>query len=84
MSEEEVEEKKRIEREAGRLLAHLEERVKDLELEASCAKAREDAANKLVEEYARVHAETRWVANNVPCLREQQNANNRQSSAGDW
>lgn len=59
LTEEELEEKKRIEREAGRLLAHLEERVKDLEVEASCAKAREDEANKLVEEYARVHAETR-------------------------
>lgn len=59
LSEEELEEKKRIEREAGRILAHLEERVKDLEVEVSCAKSREDEANKLVEEYARVHAETR-------------------------
>ena len=59
LTEEEVEEKKRIEREAVRLLAQLEERVKDLEVEASCARAREEEANKLVEEYARVHAETR-------------------------
>lgn len=61
LSEEEVEEKKRIEREAGRVLAQLEERVKDLEVELGCAKAREDEAKKLVEEYARVHAETRSV-----------------------
>lgn len=59
LTEEEAEEKKRVEREAGRILAHLEERVKDLEVEVSCAKAREDEAKKLVEEYARVHAETR-------------------------
>jgi len=59
LSEEEVEEKKRVEREAERILSHLGERVKDLELEVSCAQAREGEAKKLVEEYARVHAETR-------------------------
>jgi hypothetical protein len=62
LSEEEVEEKKRVEREAERILSHLGERVKDLELEVSCAQAREDEAKKLVEEYARVHAETRYVS----------------------
>jgi hypothetical protein len=56
-----MEEKKRVEREAERILSHLGERVKDLELEVSCAQAREDEAKKLVEEYARVHAETRYV-----------------------
>jgi hypothetical protein len=61
LSEEEQEEKKRIEREAERILSELGERVKDLELEVSCAQAREDEAKKLVEEYARVHAETRYV-----------------------
>jgi hypothetical protein len=59
VSEEELEEKKRIEREAERILSELSERVKDLELEVNCARAREDEAKKLVEEYARVHAETR-------------------------
>lgn len=61
LSEEEIEEKKRVEREAERILSDLGERVKDLELEVSCAQAREDEAKKLVEEYARVHAETRCV-----------------------
>ena len=60
-TEEELEEKKRAEREAERILSVLGERVKDLELEVSCAQAREDEAKKLVEEYARVHAETRYV-----------------------
>jgi hypothetical protein len=62
MSEEGLEEKKRVEREAERILSELSERVKDLELEVNCAQAREDEAKKLVEEYARVHAETRYVA----------------------
>jgi hypothetical protein len=59
MPEEDLEEKKRVEREAERILSELSERVKDLELEVNCAQAREDEAKKLVEEYARVHAETR-------------------------
>jgi hypothetical protein len=58
-TEEELEEKKRVDREAERILSELSERVKDLELEVNCAQAREDEAKKLVEEYARVHAETR-------------------------
>lgn len=61
MSEEELEEKRRVEREAERILSELSERVKDLELEVNCAQAREDEAKKLVEEYARVHAETRYL-----------------------
>ena len=55
------------------------ERVKDLELEVSCAQAREDEAKKLVEEYARVHAETRYV---LPRLTRQKLIT--QSRTSDW
>lgn len=74
-----MEEKKRVEREAERILSHLGERVKDLELEVSCAQAREDEAKKLVEEYARVHAETRYV---LPLSTRQKLI--RQSCTSDW
>lgn len=74
-----MEERKRVEREAERILSHLGERVKDLELEVSCAQAREDEAKKLVEEYARVHAETRYV---LPPLTRQKLMT--QSCTSDW
>ena len=60
-------------------MSHLGERVKDLELEVSCAQAREDEAKKLVEEYARVHAETRYV---LPRLTRQKLIT--QSRTSDW
>jgi hypothetical protein len=79
LSEEEMEEKKRVEREAERILSHLGERVKDLELEVSCAQAREDEAKKLVEEYARVHAETRYERPHYPRTKLMM-----QSRSSDW
>ena len=60
-TEEEAEERKRLEREQERMRVELEERVKDLEVEITCVRAREEEAQRLVEELARQQAEDRCV-----------------------
>ena len=51
------EECRRVEREQERSKRDLEEKVKDLEVEVTCARAREEEAKRLVEEFARVQAQ---------------------------
>ncbi len=58
---EDEEKRKKVEREQDKCRRELEERVKDLEVEVTCAKAREDEAKRLVEEFARVQAQAGWV-----------------------
>ena len=55
------EERKRVERDQEKSRRDLEDRVKDLEVEVTCAKAREDEARRLVEEFARIQAQAGWV-----------------------
>ena len=56
---EEVEERKRLERETERIRTELEEKVKDLEVEITCVRAREEEAQRLVDEMARQQAQER-------------------------
>jgi len=54
-----VEEQKRIEREQERIRVELEEKVKDLQVEIACVIAREEEAQRLVEELAKQQAAER-------------------------
>lgn len=56
---EDPEERKRWEREQERMRTELEEKVKDLEVEIACVRAKEEEAQKLVDELARQHARER-------------------------
>lgn len=58
---EEVEERKRAAREAEKMKVELEEKVKDLEVEITCVRAREEEAQRLVEEMATQQAQERCV-----------------------
>lgn len=62
MTDEEIEAQKVEEREKQRVQQDLEDRVKDLEVEVNCARAREQEAKRLVEEFARAQAEAQSVA----------------------
>jgi hypothetical protein len=57
--EPDVEEQKRIEREQERIRVELEEKVKDLQVEIACVMAREEEAQRLVEELAKQQAAER-------------------------
>lgn len=61
LSFEDEEERKRSEREQEKSRRDLEDRVKDLEVEVTCAMAREEEAKKLVEELARLQVETTYA-----------------------
>jgi len=56
---EDTEEIKRLEREQERVFSNLVDKVKDLELEVTSAKGREQEAQKLVEELAKERAKER-------------------------
>ena len=56
-TDEQIEERKRIERERERIHTELEERVKDLEVEISCVRAREEEAQRLIAEFARAQVD---------------------------
>ena len=51
------EERQRETREKERARMELEEKIKDLEVEVTCAKAREEKANQLVDELAKMQAD---------------------------
>lgn len=61
LTEEEEEENRRIEREEEKIRKDLEDRVKDLEVEVICAKAREVEAKKVVEEMARTQMQAGYA-----------------------
>jgi len=61
-TDEEAEERKRLEREQERMRVELEEKVKDLEVEITCVRAREEEAQRLVEELAKQQAAERCVS----------------------
>ena len=61
-TEEEIEERKRLEREQERMRVELEEKVKDLEVEITCVRAREEEAQRLVEELAKQQAAERYAS----------------------
>ena len=56
-TEVDTEEKKRAEREAEKYRTQLEERVKDLQVEITCALAREEEGKKVVEHFTKAQAE---------------------------
>jgi dihydrodipicolinate reductase len=56
---EEVEAKKRAEREEEKRRMDLEDRVKDLEVEVVCARGREEEARKAMEEFAKAQMQAR-------------------------
>jgi hypothetical protein len=55
------EEQRASEREREGIQRDLQDRVKDLEMEIECAQGREEAARRLVEEYAKVQIQVRYV-----------------------
>lgn len=61
VSEEEMEERKRDERDRIKAQQDLLDRVKDLEVEVTCSRAREEEAKRLVEEFATTNAQARSV-----------------------
>jgi len=60
-TEEDLEIQKQAERETARGRQDLEDRVKDLEVEVTCARAKEQEAKRLAEQFAREHAEAVYV-----------------------
>lgn len=56
---EDLEERKRLEREQERIKIELEEKVKDLEVEIACVRAKEEEAQRLVDELAKQQAQER-------------------------
>ncbi|ORY28317.1 Afadin and alpha-actinin-binding-domain-containing protein [Naematelia encephala] len=58
-SEEEIQARKKAQREEERIKQDLEDRVKDLEVEVTCAQAREQEAKRLVEEFSKIQAQAR-------------------------
>lgn len=63
--ETDLDEQKRIEREHERIRVELEEKVKDLQVEIACVIAREEEAQRLVEELAKQQAAERCVEADV-------------------
>ena len=53
---EDAEERRQIMREQERVKAELEDRIKDLEVEIACVRAKEEEAQKVVEELSRAQA----------------------------